>query len=197
MQHLRAKLLFLGLAAFVGSCHSKPPPPGETTSVRFDHRPSAEEIAALLEQDSLRELMIWLDGESFAPAGGPGKRFDDADLARVAALPQLERLIVGGWDMAYTDEGLEVLTSLENLQHLSLCQAPGITDVGMKRVAQLPNLRSLDITYTAVTEVGLEHLLDAPALEEVAFGWTQRTAERLQLFRQRHPEVRWFDSTKL
>ena len=166
-------------------------------SLRVDHCPSPEEIASWQRQEDLVELMIWTDGDSFMPEGPAPKRFGDEDLVQLASIPHLQRLTIGGWDMAYTDMGLQALAAMEQLNHLSLCQAPGVSDMGMKIVAQLPNLRSLDITYTAVTDVGLEHLLDAPQLEEVAYGWAQPSVRYLDSFREKHPQVTWFDSTKL
>jgi len=187
----------LCLALLLGSCHSPPPIPAEQVSLRIDHCPTAEEIASWQQQGELYELMIWIDGEGFATDGPPPKRFGDEELGQLASIPQLRRLTLGGWDMAYSDMGLQALAAMEHLEHLSLCQAPGVSDVGMKIVAQLPNLRSLDLTYTAVTDVGLEHLLDAPKLEEVSYGWAQASVRHLESFRQRHPEITWFDATKL
>lgn len=196
MQTLRT-LPLAGLAFLFGACQSQPPQQSGTVSLRIDHCPSPEEIASWQRQEDLVELMIWTDGEGFAIEGPPPKRFGDEDLRQLASIPQLRRLTIGGWDMAYSDMGLQALAALEHLEHLSLCQAPGVSDMGMKIVAQLPNLRSLDITYTAVTDVGLEHLLDAPQLEEVAYGWAQASVRYLEAFRENHPEVTWFDSTKL
>ncbi len=187
----------VGLALALGSCHSQPPPPSDTVSLRIDHCPSPQEIASWQRQEDLVELMIWTDGEGFGTEGSIPKRFGDEGLVQLASISQLRRLTIGGWDMAYSDMGLQALEELEELEHLSLCQAPGVSDMGMKIVAQLPSLRSLDITYTKVTDVGLEHLLDAPQLEEVSFGWAQSSVRDLEAFRKRHPEVTWFDSTKL
>src|SRR5436189_615338 len=106
---------------------------------------------------------------------------NDTEILELAALPKLERL-----DLSHTrisDEGLLHLRPARQIQELNLLYAEQITDQGMNAirdwralkslnvrgtrisdgtlaiVAKLPQLESLDIASTAVTENGLAGLI--------------------------------------
>lgn len=65
------------------------------------------------------------------------------------------RLILTNWHI--TDTGLQALSKLSNLEHLSL-RSLHITDEGLQELAKIKQLRYLDLTDTSVTDVGLQHL---------------------------------------
>lgn len=71
----------------------------------------------------------------------------DAGLA-AAAVPQLERLTVGGRDI--TDAGLKALAASRSLTHVNLIDLPKVTDAGVRELAGLPKLTSLHLQYVPI-----------------------------------------------
>ena len=111
----------------------------------------------------------------------------DAGLQHVGQLQDLASLAIGGWSVQYTDEGLVALRPLRKLERLTLTQAQGITDGGMRVIAGLPALRFLGITYTKISNVGLDHLLESRSLTEVDYGWAAETRRWREEFVNDHP----------
>jgi hypothetical protein len=77
-------------------------------------------------------------GGEFAPGGPAWRRvyggpFDDASLAKVAALPRLEALVVQG--TAVTDAGLTALVGAKSLCSLDL-KGPKVTAAGLAKFRQ-------------------------------------------------------------
>jgi len=58
----------------------------------------------------------------------------------------------------------------------------------MKTVATLPALEFLDITYTKISNVGLEHLLQSRSLREVNYGWAAETRRWQEQFLRDHSD---------
>ncbi|HEV3080227.1 MAG TPA: hypothetical protein VGY66_10625 [Gemmataceae bacterium] len=56
-----------------------------------------------------------------------------------------------------TDAGLKELAGLKNLQTLELA-GTAVTDTGLKELAGLKSLQRLNLTYTRVTDKGLKEL---------------------------------------
>lgn len=81
---------------------------------------------------------------------------DDAMLAAVAALPNLNRLYLD--QTAVTDKGLTHLAKLGLLEYLNL-YGTKLTDVGLATLQQLPNLKSVYVWQTGVTEAGVAQFL--------------------------------------
>lgn len=121
-----------------------------------------------------------------------GSWINDAEMNRLADLPDLERL-----DLSHTritDEGLLRLKPAPKIRELTLFYAEWITDQGMtairdwkhlKRlnvrgtrisdgtldiVSRMPGLEALDIGNTPFTETGLDRLITLVNLKELAMG---------------------------
>jgi hypothetical protein len=160
---------------------------GALDSIQLYDAPTADQLPLLVRFKSLIALKIWDDGEGPAPKQPVGK-IDDGALKVLSALSGLQSLIIGGWNVKYTDVGLEHLTALKQLHTLNLSQAQGITDDGMMHLQTLPALKSLNISYTKISDEGLEHLLGIPTLKEVRYGWAGESRRWLARFKGKHPD---------
>ncbi|MCI0743284.1 MAG: hypothetical protein L0Y72_30015 [Gemmataceae bacterium] len=76
------------------------------------------------------------------------------DLAGLPKLRALEFLC----SAELTDQGFANVNGLAKLQRLRLIAAPKITDAAMKDLSGLASLQELALSYTAVTDAGLDHL---------------------------------------
>lgn len=80
----------------------------------------------------------------------------------VASCPKLTSLQLGGeW---VTDDVCEPLTRLRKLRELVFCFGARITEVGIRRLRDLPELTTLRFTYGPLTDADLAGLKDLPAL---------------------------------
>jgi hypothetical protein len=82
--------------------------------------------------------------------------FTDADLAEVAACPQLESLFFPT-NSSFTDAGLAKLAGLTSLETLDL-SGKGITDAGLVHLYRLKKLKRLTFSNTSITPQGIEKL---------------------------------------
>src|SRR5262249_3630007 len=94
-----------------------------------------------------------------------------------AVLGRLKEQKLVGIDAAgqMTDAMLEDLASIEHLQVLRLGGSQGVTDAGMRHLAKLSRLRHLDLGGTNITDRGLDVLSSLPELETVSLAWTRVT----------------------
>jgi hypothetical protein len=53
---------------------------------------------------------------------------------------------------------MKIIGGLKHLQKLDLSFRPKLTDAGLSELANLTQLRSLDLTGTKVTDAGINHL---------------------------------------
>jgi Leucine-rich repeat (LRR) protein len=137
-----------------------------------------EELAALVK---LEDLAIG------------GNRLSGACLPLLKAVPSLRRLDVGGiqrvdsglWGIALTDDNLQRLADLTQLQQLSLAGA-NLSDRGtdrpgqpeairtelrdLSKLAKLVHLRVLDLSGTPVSDDALRVLASLPELRELRLG---------------------------
>lgn len=82
-----------------------------------------------------------------------------------------------GLDLGYrqvTDAGLKELAGLTSLQTLNLRSTP-VTDVGLKELAGLTSLQTLSLDTTKLTDVGLKELAGLTNLQTLSIGGTQLT----------------------
>ncbi len=156
-------------------------------SVRISGDYETAELDLLAHLPALREVIIWRDGEHRAPPH-PRPAPTDEDLAALVLIPRLRTLRIGGWSAPFTDAGLRSLSAHEGLGGLWLAQAQAITDEGLRHVATMPALLTLNIHYTKITDVGLAHLLESSSLESVDFGWAADSKAALRRFVAAHPE---------
>lgn len=77
------------------------------------------------------------------------KLVDDAALAHIGAMSELEELSIGESGGTVTDKGLKNLATLTKLRRLDLGSCRGYTDEGLASLIRaLPNLQELKRTYT-------------------------------------------------
>ncbi|MFO1498259.1 MAG: hypothetical protein U1G07_07700 [Verrucomicrobiota bacterium] len=97
-----------------------------------------------------------------------GHMTDDA-LKKVAELGQVTRLNLGG-SRQLTDDGLQHLALMPQLEHLDLSEYPGgrLTDRGLAVLRHLPTLKTFQIAWqSAISDRGMAQLASCPQLEVV------------------------------
>ncbi|MGA2031646.1 MAG: leucine-rich repeat domain-containing protein [Thermoguttaceae bacterium] len=114
-------------------------------------------------------LRKWLGDDWFANVEvvclGCNKKFTDAEMAHVEALPRLKVLRL--YDAAITDAGMEHLKVLTQLKELSLGRTK-ITDAGLENIKGLKQLERLSLSGNKmITGTGLEDLEGLPQLKEL------------------------------
>ena len=118
--------------------------------------------------------------EALEEAGLFDIQLHDDGKARVAILKKPEGM---------TDEMMEHLAGLEELQILHLNKAP-ITDVGLEHLAGLSKLDQLILTGTGITDAGLVHLKGLTKLKELHLGFTGVSDEGAERLQKALPEVK-------
>ncbi|MCA9077043.1 MAG: redoxin domain-containing protein [Planctomycetaceae bacterium] len=91
--------------------------------------------------------------------GTPGRGFDT-----VMALPKLRYITAG---TMFTDEHLARLGKAKILTALDLSQCEGVTDEGLKYLANVPNLEYLGLFKTNITDAGVKHLKPLKSLKRL------------------------------
>jgi internalin A len=110
----------------------------------------------------------------------------DDGMQRVAELQNLEFLDLS-WNKI-TDAGLERIAELRNLERLDLGCCTRITDAGLAHFGQLSRLQSLNLGLTRVTDAALVALEGLPALRRIGirtFGTLAHGAKKWRRF----PEI--------
>lgn len=74
-----------------------------------------------------------------------------------------------------TDAMLRDVVPLANLTTLKLGGSRGVTDEGVAWLAQMPNLRNLDLSGTSITDAGVAALRALTGLRELSLAWTRTT----------------------
>jgi hypothetical protein len=97
--------------------------------------------------DAAMERLPQLDHVTHLNLGGSMRLTDDG-LKRLAHMPQLQFLDVGGWKTPITDRGLESLRHLGDLRNFQSCWTQGITDAGMANLAFCDRLESVNLLGT-------------------------------------------------
>jgi len=90
---------------------------------------------------------------------------DDAALAQIDELPQLEALLLAGTGIR--DEGLARLPACKSLTELSLSET-GVTAEGVALLAALPRLSRLYLAHTAIGTQGLKRLGELSGLTHLS-----------------------------
>ena len=98
-----------------------------------------------------------------------GGLMTDEVLGRIALLDHVTSLSLGG-SRQLTDEGLQHLSRMPQLEVLDLSEYPGgrITDRGLEVLRHLPNLRRFEMTWqSGITDAGVANLRFCERLEHV------------------------------
>jgi len=101
--------------------------------------------------------------------GGATALSDDGVLA-LAAMPQLEKLELGGWHCPLTDRSLEVLRHLPNLGKLHFGWAQRITDAGAAQLTHCDRLQSVNLMGTNTGDGALNALRGKRDLDHLFTG---------------------------
>jgi hypothetical protein len=130
----------------------------------------------------------------------------DDDIAHLRNLNQLTQLHLGNTQIG--DAALEMISTMHLLQKLSIDKMPNITDVGMGRsrnqelpgaqitevgirnLRNLPNLKSLGLNGAAITDESLTVLEKFPHLEELSVRRTSVSDEAVRSLQQRRPNLK-------
>ena len=99
---------------------------------------------------------------------------DDARLAHIARMYQLEELRLHGDKRRITDAGLSHVKDLINLSYLRLTETD-ISDAGLTHLRGLDNLETLILMSTRVSDAGLVHLKGLKNLQELDLAFTNVT----------------------
>ncbi|MEM7480576.1 MAG: hypothetical protein AAF481_05340 [Acidobacteriota bacterium] len=114
------------------------------------------------------------------PTGGSGEvmistdgrwRGGDQGLRLLASVDGLWKLRLAG---KISDAGLRHLAEVPNLRSLDL-HLPGVTDAGVAHLGALTDLRRLNLTYTKTTDAGLEPLAGLKNLQWLGLIYTRVT----------------------
>src|SRR5438552_2449333 len=103
----------------------------------------------------------------------------DADLEKLARLPQLERI-----NLAYTkitDLGLEHLAPLQNVKVLDLYYAEFVTDLGIAHLKHWRNLEHLNVRGTKVTSSLFEQIAKMSRLKFLDVGHSRVNDDLFEL----------------
>jgi hypothetical protein len=123
-----------------------------------------------------------VDGERHVTLTG----WDQKDYAVIARRPDIVVLQMANADV--TDDTLQYLSSLSNLQELDLSDSQ-ITDAGMKSLTGLKKLQTLRLARTAVTDVGFLELTSAlTELKQLDLSATKVTPEAVQKWSEAGPD---------
>ncbi len=132
------------------------------------------------------------------PSGGEaecqivgGTRVTDVGLAHVAKLKKLRRLDLSGAQV--TTAGLRQIESLQQMQYLNLWNVPAVNDSVAPLLAGLPNLATLDLSYTAAGDETLQRLANLSNLKHLYLTDTKVTPAGLASFQTKRAscQVSW------
>ncbi|CAI2730992.1 unnamed protein product [Schistosoma spindalis] len=120
-----------------------------------------------LSSDGLLELVSKLPHLSSLDLRGTQTFSDDNNLSQLAAkCPHLEEVVLANMHSLKRETGIaQMLRRLPRLRVLDLCGLAAVGDLTMEVLAtSCPQLEELDISCTSVTQKGLFHLTNAPAV---------------------------------
>ncbi len=117
-------------------------------------------------------------------------RITDEWLEPVADLPDLDILMIRGAPRL-TDASLRIISRSRSILHLSAGQINGITDAGMAELPRMRQLQSLEIyRLDNVTVKGYQALKACPSLEEIQIGDTLQVNDDVILALAEYPALR-------
>jgi hypothetical protein len=99
-----------------------------------------------------------------------GGQITDEALALIARVPAISSLGLGG-SHALTDDGLRSIADMPNLRDLDLSGTP-ISDASLEAIGDLVGLETLNLAGTRVTDRGIGALERNRTLREVNLAWT-------------------------
>ncbi len=120
-----------------------------------------------------------------------GTQISDSDCIAIARLPNLEEINLS--ETAITDDALRHLAQLQSLSAIYIAKCPGVTDVGIAHLIDLPVLRDLRLQGTLITVECTQSLAKMPHLEVCYVYGTQMEQTYMEFDLGRHPPRDWQD----
>ena len=108
--------------------------------------------------------------------GKPG--LTDAALVSLKSFPALKKLFLNGGNL--TDDGLRHLTDFRNLKSLGLGGISGLTDRGLVHIADIKALTTLDLAATGAGDATMKRLTELPNLTDLSISYTQVTDQGIE-----------------
>lgn len=133
--------------------------------------------------DELLERIAALPDMDVLEVGGP--RLTDQSLEAIARLPVVRALRLEGNQFSF--DGLRYLTQNPNLDWLELVGLQ-VTDAGLGSLSALPDLKVLEISDSKLTEQHVEALKQLEAIQEINLRRTQLPATLLARLRDALPD---------
>lgn len=112
---------------------------------------------------------------------------NDADLIHVVKLTDLCELGLMGTSI--TDDGLMELKNNQKLRALSLQYSQQFTDSGLKVLKCLPNITTLDLVHTNITDKSVEVLIQTNNLSHLFLKGTKITQEGITQLKAKLPKT--------
>jgi Leucine-rich repeat (LRR) protein len=133
-----------------------------------------------------RADILWVTSASASGTSGESVPLSARELPRVARHRNLHSL-----DLSHSnidDEALRSLSGMPDLRSLDLSETK-ITDAGVAVLAEHRNLQSLDLSQTGVTDVALPPLVKLPYLSQLDLRETQITEAAVRELRRQMPHT--------
>ena len=170
------------------------PPPGPAYAIdRKENRLGLRRIPAAADWDTI----IGVLKEHRIPAL-EARMMTDGALRRIAELDFVTSLSLGG-SRGLSDEGMQALAHMPQLEHLELSEYPGgnLTDRSLEILRHLPNLRKFEMTWQkGITDAGVANLRYCEQLEEVNLMGSPTGDGAIEALRGK-PKLRRFSSGRL
>ena len=107
--------------------------------------------------DAAMERLAQLDHVTHLHIGG-AKALTDEGVRRLARMPQLRDLELGGPTSPITDRGIEALRHLTELRRFQICWTQGISDIGLANLAFCDRLESVNLLGTPAGDGAIQAL---------------------------------------
>jgi hypothetical protein len=155
------------------------PRPNARMSMSEKKSPTAIEVVRMLE--SLNVMIYCNDPEKLDTLSLRDIKLTPRLIQSLEKLPSLKRL--GFQGSGITDENLEQLSHVIDLEWLDLRSCKNITDKGMSYVSRMRNLKKLELYDTQLGDQSLEILSKLANLQELNIHSTQITDDGLRFLR--------------
>jgi hypothetical protein len=140
------------------------------------------------------DLIATIREQRLTAVDARGLMTDDL-LARIAEIDHVTTLGIGG-SRQLTDDGLQHLARMPQLQELNLSEYPGgrLTDRGLEVLRHLPNLRWFEMTWQrGITDAGISNLRFCDGLEHVDLMGTPTGDGAIEALQEK-PKLRYFST---
>jgi len=167
-------------------------------SMSIAAEPTPAEAVALIEK--LKGVTRPKGSEKLTMVDLSRKKVTDADLKVISSIKTVTELLLGGTladknargalaATGVTDEGLKSIAQMPNLRKLQL-EGANITDAGLKHLSGLKNLTDLILNNTKVTDAGMEAVSQIPKLQNLTLFGTKVTETGVGTLKRAKPDLK-------